>query len=102
MKLSTGRQRAVAFFVAVLIIGAVAWRHTGKNDVDDFFSCNEQSINALHAEQARKGVSYDETAQAGIQAMSNDKCMDARGYEFTGGANGACMSARTHECYSRR
>jgi len=97
-----GWKKAALIVASVLVLATYSLRHTGASDTDEFFSCNEQSINAFYAEQARKGASYDEAAQAGMEATSTDKCMSARGYEFMGGANGECMSARTNECYSRK
>lgn len=95
-------KKATLIVASVLVLATYTLRHTGTSDTDEFFSCNEQSINAFYAEQARKGIVYDEAARTGIEAVAVDKCMSARGYEFMGGANGECMSARTNECYSRK
>ena len=82
--------------IAVVLIGAYGVRHAGTADWNDFFNCNEQSVNFVntHAE-------YDDNQRAAHGAIENDRCMAKKGFEYSGGSNTECMSARTAECYSR-
>lgn len=87
--------------LTAILIGFIYWtRHTGPSDTDDFFSCNDQSLNAATAEQARRAVTYDLAGLNAVLAVSNDKCMATKGYEYNGSSG--CFDLRTSYCYGRK
>jgi hypothetical protein len=69
---------------------------------NQFFSCNEQSLNKISAEEAKKDTSYDPVQHNAIMSELNDECMELKKYSFTGSSDAKfCGTSRIPQCYSK-
>jgi hypothetical protein len=82
---------------------ALLWMSSHAQDRRDevFFSCNEQSINKLTAEQARTTKVYSPEETDAIRWIDDDACMARKGYAYSGGLDFQfCNGNRIPQCYS--